>query len=63
MRELVEVFCEDCPIIEDCQRGYTCEVVRLVHRSCTEQGVSLKVTDPAVIRKVATLLRPNKKDD
>jgi hypothetical protein len=33
------------------------QVVEFVERTCREQGVPVKVTDPVVLRKVATLLR------
>jgi hypothetical protein len=32
------------------------EVVALVERSCAEQGVPVKVTDPTVLKRVAVLL-------
>lgn len=33
------------------------EVREWVERTCAEQGVPVKVTDPATLRKVAVLLR------
>jgi hypothetical protein len=32
------------------------EIRELVERSCAEQGLPVKVTDPATVRRVATLL-------
>ena len=56
MKETVVVYCEDCPDLDSCRAGYSCDVVQLVAQTCREQGVPMKVTDPATLRKVATLL-------
>jgi hypothetical protein len=50
-------FCEDCPDHEGCGQGCPCEVAKMVHKTTTEQGVPMKVTDPTVLDRVATLLR------
>jgi hypothetical protein len=50
------VFCEGCPDRPACSTPVNrCDVIKLVHRSCAAQGVPVKVTDPAVLRRVAIL--------
>lgn len=55
-RELV--FCDDCPDRAECSTEENrCEFMRWLYRSCAEQGVPVKVTDPTTLRKIAVLLR------
>jgi hypothetical protein len=41
----------------------TDEELEWLRRSCEEQGVPLKVTDPTTIRKVTALLQPGFRGD
>lgn len=55
MREEVVTYCTDCPDLAGCAKGYDCDVVRLVHKSCAEQGVPVKVPPGPVLDDVIIL--------